>query len=93
MLAVEIETGGSAGVYYPPYDGNGNITPYMGSTHAHVVANYEYDAFGEVTVASGSNPSLFTYRFPRSQWVCGVVKTAPNTRYQDFIAPVSFAEQ
>jgi RHS repeat-associated protein len=35
--------------YYPTFDGNGNVSEYLGSTGA-VRAHYEYDAFGNLTV-------------------------------------------
>jgi RHS repeat-associated protein len=62
LLAVEIETGTNADVYYPTFDGNGNVMEYMNSTYG-VIAHYEYDPFGEEAVASGALASLFNYRF------------------------------
>jgi RHS repeat-associated protein len=62
LLAVEIETGTDAGVYYPLCDGNGNVTDYMDNSYD-LVAHYEYDPFGEEVVATGSHASLFNYRF------------------------------
>nr|WP_226894883.1 RHS repeat-associated core domain-containing protein [Luteolibacter marinus] len=62
LLAVEIESGADAGVYYPTYDGNGNISEYLDAS-AVVVAHFEYDPFGEEVVATGSKVALFDYRF------------------------------
>ncbi len=47
--------------YYPTYDGNGNVSEYLGSNAA-VAAHFEYDPFGNTVVATGM-PELFTYRF------------------------------
>ena len=63
LLAVEIETGTDAGVYYPTYDGNGNISEYLDGSGA-TVAHYEYDPFGgEATTPTGGKSGLFSYRF------------------------------
>jgi RHS repeat-associated protein len=48
--------------YYPCYDGNGNITEYLDSNGV-IAAHYEYDAFGNTTVATGAKANDFTYRF------------------------------
>jgi RHS repeat-associated protein len=48
--------------HFPIYDGNGNITEYINSS-ASVVAHYEYDPFGNTTVASGDKSDDFAYRF------------------------------
>jgi RHS repeat-associated protein len=48
--------------YFPLYDGNGNITEYINSVET-VVAHYEYDPFGNTTVASGAKANDFDYRF------------------------------
>lgn len=48
--------------YYPTYDGNGNISEYLdsgGTTQAH----YEYDAFGNETVKTGTKADDFAHRF------------------------------
>jgi RHS repeat-associated protein len=45
-------------IYYPFYDGNGNISEYLTTT----VAHFEYDPFGN-TVVNTDAASLFTYRF------------------------------
>ena len=48
--------------HFPLYDGNGNITEYINSAET-VVAHYEYDPFGNTTVATGSKANDFDYRF------------------------------
>jgi RHS repeat-associated protein len=45
-------------IYYPLYDGNGNISEYLTTT----VAHFEYDPSGN-TVVNTDAASLFTYRF------------------------------
>jgi RHS repeat-associated protein len=48
--------------YYPTYDGNGNISEYLDSS-GQVAAHYEYDPFGNTTVATGTKANDFVYRF------------------------------
>ena len=48
-------------IYYPTYDGNGNISEYLTSTGT-IVAHFEYDTFGN-TVVNTDTGNLFTYRF------------------------------
>ncbi len=48
-------------VFYPTYDGNGNISEYVDATGT-LVAHLEYDAFGNV-IASSGNVASFDYRF------------------------------
>jgi len=62
LLAVNMLTGPAAGINYPLYDGNGNITEYLNGSGA-VVAHYEYDPFGRIFSSSGSLKDAFTYRF------------------------------
>jgi YD repeat-containing protein len=45
-------TGVPVGTYYPLYDGNGNITQLLDAAGG-VAAHYDYDAFGNVTAATG----------------------------------------
>ncbi len=78
LLAVDLKravTGGAAiGVYYPLYDGNGNIEAYLTST-GDFAAIYQYDAFGNVLFRPGSGAAsvaaqqMFHHRF--------------STKYQD----------
>ncbi|QTN31241.1 RHS repeat-associated core domain-containing protein [Akkermansiaceae bacterium] len=48
--------------YYPTYDGNGNVSEYLDSAGA-VAAHYEYDPFGNTTVATGAKAADFSHRF------------------------------
>jgi RHS repeat-associated protein len=55
-------------IYYPTYDGNGNISEYLTATGT-IAAHFEYDPFGN-TVVNTDTANLFTYRFstkPRDQ--------------------------
>ena len=58
LLAV----GKSGASYYPTYDGNGNVSEYLGTTGS-VEAHYEYDAFGNTTNAIGGKQGDFRHRF------------------------------
>ena len=60
LLAIEEKTGTHQGIYYPLYDGNGNITQIIEKgtipdpnnpslSEATVKAHYEYDPFGNLT--------------------------------------------
>ena len=49
LLAVIKDTG----IYYPAYDGNGNVTDYV-DTNGTVVGHREYDSFGATTALTGS---------------------------------------
>jgi RHS repeat-associated protein len=48
-------------IYYPTYDGNGNVSEYLNSAGA-VIAHFEYDPFGNTVVNTDTN-SQFAYRF------------------------------
>jgi len=48
-------------VYYPTYDGNGNVSEYLDSS-GDEVAHFEYDPFGNLTSSNGST-STFDIRF------------------------------
>ena len=48
--------------YYALGDANKNITEYLSSTGA-IQAHFEYSPFGKITVASGSDPDDFDFRF------------------------------
>jgi RHS repeat-associated protein len=45
------------------YDGNGNVGELLGASDGSVNAHYEYDAFGNAVLASGSAASENSYRF------------------------------
>jgi RHS repeat-associated protein len=60
LLAVQIQNPQSS-IYYPTYDGNGNISEYIGSDGT-IAAHFEYDPFGN-TVVNTDTAGLFNYRF------------------------------
>ena len=60
------EHGSQPTTHYPLYDGNGNITDYIDST-ATVVAHYQYDAFGNTIIKTGTKADHFTHRFSTKQ--------------------------
>lgn len=47
--------------YFPTYDGNGNVSEYLGSTGS-ITAHFEYDPFGN-TVVNTDGSVQFCYRF------------------------------
>ena len=60
------------GVWYAPlYDANGNITAYVSETGA-VVAEYEYDSFGNTIAQSGSLADSFRHRFSTKPWIAAL---------------------
>ena len=60
------------GVWYAPlYDANGNVTAYVSETGA-VVAEYEYDAFGNTITQSGSLADTFRHRFSTKPWIAAL---------------------
>lgn len=63
LLAVtEIPASSAPVTYYPLFDGNGNITEYIDGAGS-VVAQYQYDPFGNTTLTSGTKADDFAYRF------------------------------
>ena len=60
LLAVAIHNHQST-IYYPLYDGNGNVSEYLDSTGA-FTAHFEYDPFGRTLVDTDSS-GLFAHRF------------------------------
>jgi len=63
LLAVtEIPATSAPATYYPLFDGNGNITEYIDGAGS-VVAQYQYDPFGNTTLTSGTKANDFAYRF------------------------------
>jgi RHS repeat-associated protein len=48
--------------YFPTYDGNGNVSEYLGITGDNV-SHYEYDPFGTLTRRTGSTSTRLQYRF------------------------------
>ena len=57
------------GVYFPAYDGNGNVAGLTKGTDGTIAAQYEYGSFGEVLRATGSMAKANLFRF--------------STKYQD----------
>ncbi|NNJ86208.1 MAG: hypothetical protein HKP20_03465, partial [Akkermansiaceae bacterium] len=55
-------SGGSTSHYYPAYNGNGDVSEYL-DTSGNVVTHYQYDPFGNTTVANGSKKDDFAHRF------------------------------
>ena len=62
LLATERTDTASPGVWYPCYDGNGNITEYLDLAGA-AVANYEYGPFGETLSATSPAANANPWRF------------------------------
>jgi RHS repeat-associated protein len=56
---LSVSQGGSTS--FPAYDGNGNVSEYLGQSGA-VAAHFEYDPFGN-TVVNTDTAGLFNYRF------------------------------
>jgi RHS repeat-associated protein len=62
LLAVTKHEAQSATHFFPTYDGNGNVSEYLGAGGA-ISAHFEYDSFGRTIAATGSNVAGFVYRF------------------------------
>ena len=63
LLAVHLVSNSPvSGVYFPTFDGNGNVSEYLDPTGT-TAAHYEYDPFGKTTVATGLNAQGFAHRF------------------------------
>jgi len=60
LLSVSIHDSQSA-IYYPTYDGNGNVSEYVDTTGA-IAAHFEYDPFGN-TVVNTDASNQFAHRF------------------------------
>jgi RHS repeat-associated protein len=67
LLAVHIQNPQSS-IYYPTYDGNGNVSEYLGQDGT-AAAHFEYDPFGNTTVSSG-DIAQFAYRFSTKPLDC-----------------------
>ncbi|MCX8154905.1 MAG: hypothetical protein N3J91_00400 [Verrucomicrobiae bacterium] len=63
LLATVIHNGPDAGVYFPVYDGNGNVMGYVRGADGLLVAQYEYGPFGELLRASGPLSQTFNPLF------------------------------
>src|SRR5688572_2824273 len=58
LISITVHTGTVAGVYFPAYDGNGNIGGLVNASMGVLAAQYEYDSFGNVL--RGDGPVAFT---------------------------------
>jgi RHS repeat-associated protein len=68
LLSESLISNPQSPIYYPTYDGNGNISEYLTATGT-TAAHFEYDPFGN-TVVNTDTGNQFTYRFstkPRDQ--------------------------
>jgi RHS repeat-associated protein len=63
LVATVIHTGPDAGVYFPVYDGNGNVMGYVRASDGAMVAKYEYGPFGELIRATGPLAQAFNLLF------------------------------
>ncbi|MGD9418134.1 MAG: RHS repeat domain-containing protein [Verrucomicrobiota bacterium JB025] len=61
MLSESHVSGTQITTYHPTYDGNGNVSEYLGSS-GQMAAHFEYDPFGN-TVVDADTGSLFVFRF------------------------------
>jgi RHS repeat-associated protein len=61
LLSESLISNPQSPIYYPLYEGNGNISEYLTATGT-TAAHFEYDPFGN-TVANTDSQNLFTYRF------------------------------
>jgi RHS repeat-associated protein len=69
LLAIIDHQPGTAGTYFPVYDGNGNIVALVNAANGTVAATYEYGPFGELLRATGPMAKANPFRW--------------STRYQD----------
>jgi RHS repeat-associated protein len=60
LLALQIHHPKSA-IYYPTYDGNGNVSEYLDETGV-LAGHFEYDPFGKAVVELDTE-GIFSYRF------------------------------
>ena len=61
LLSESLISNPQSPIYYPTYDGNGNISEYLTATGT-LAAHFEYDPFGN-TVVNTDTANQFTYRF------------------------------
>ena len=80
-LLEEHDHTGTVAIYYPLFDGNGNITEYLDSVGA-IAAHFEYDPFGNAVVNTDSD-NLFNYRFSTKQLDCETGLYYYGYRYYD----------
>ena len=70
LLSVSVIGGDDSGLFFPAFDGNGNVCEYTDAASA-IVAHYEYSPFGETVVQSGDFANAFTFRFSTKYWEHG----------------------
>ncbi|WCJ60977.1 hypothetical protein NXS98_07615 [Fontisphaera persica] len=63
LVATVIHNGPNAGVYFPVYDGNGNVMGYVRASDGIMIAQYEYGPFGELLRATGPLAQTFNHLF------------------------------
>jgi len=68
-------------IYYPLFDGNGNVSEYIDSDDA-IVSHFEYDPFGN-TVVNTDSGNLFNYRFSTKPLDCATGLYYYQYRYYD----------
>jgi RHS repeat-associated protein len=74
LISVTVANGPNAGSYCYSYDGNGNVSTLVNAADGIVVAQYEYNPFGDLIAATGrmafGNPIRFStkYQDDESGW-------------------------
>ncbi len=67
LLWITDTQSGTAGTYFPAYDGNGSVVALAKASDGSIAAQYEYAAFGETIRASGlmakANPFRFSTKY------------------------------
>lgn len=67
LLARTTQASGSSATVFYTFDGNGNVINLVGDDGVTVAAHYEYDPFGNITLAEGveatSNPWRFSTKY------------------------------
>ena len=67
MLVQQLGSETEAAVYFPAFDGNGNVTTLVNSDNGAVEAKYDYSPFGKVLTMTGSyaetNPIRFSTKY------------------------------
>jgi RHS repeat-associated protein len=69
LLAISDYRPGTAGTYFPAYDGNGNVMAVVSAADGSIAAQYAYGPFGEMIRATGPLAKANPFRF--------------STKYQD----------
>jgi len=67
MLVQQLGTEAATAIYFPAFDGNGNVTTLVNSDGGAVEAKYDYSPFGKVLTMTGSyaetNPMRFSTKY------------------------------